>query len=125
MRDYDPSNSQDPKKWLSIDEDQRIYLIEQYHENSAEPIPEDGWELHAVFHCLIENQIAQDLDSVRETMAKLIRQGLSRHEAIHAIAALLGDDIFAILKNKTPFDEKRYRRRLNKLTAKRWRKGQY
>ena len=125
MNDYDPDNSQDPEEWLSIDEGERVYLVTQYHKQSDEPIPEDGWGLHATFHCLVENQIAQDLDSVRETVAKLVRQGLSRHEAIHAIASLLGDDIFSILKNKTPFDEKRYRRRLHKLTAKRWRKGRY
>jgi uncharacterized protein YoaH (UPF0181 family) len=88
-------------------------------------IPRDGWDLHASFHCLVENQIALEVESVRETVAKLMRQGLSRHEAIHAIAALLGDDIFSIMKSRTPFDEKRFRRRLNKLTARRWRKGQY
>ncbi len=53
------------------------------------------------------------------------RQGLSRHEAIHAIGAVLSEDMFDIIKNKQEHNFKKYRRRLDKLTAKRWRKGKW
>ncbi len=59
------------------------------------------------------------------TMSKLIRQGLSRHDAIHAIGAVLCEDILGIMKGDIEHDIKKYRRRLEKLTAKRWRKGKW
>jgi hypothetical protein len=66
------------------------------------------------------------VDPVPATLSKLIRQGLKRHEAIHAIGAVLSDDIFDLLQsNKETWHKNRYRKRLDKLTAKRWRKGQW
>ena len=66
------------------------------------------------------------VELIPETIAKLIRQGLDRHEAIHAIGAIISEDIFYIMRRElTEFSPKQYRRKLEKLTAKRWRKGQY
>ena len=62
---------------------------------------------------------------VPSTISKLIRQGLSRHEAIHAIGAVLSEDLFEIMKNGQEHNIKKYRRRLDKLTAKRWSKGKW
>jgi hypothetical protein len=42
------------------------------------------------------------------------------------VAAILSEDIFNLYKgNIEKLDQKKYRRKLEKLTAKRWRKGQY
>lgn len=120
MKKYDPSKSQSAGKWLSLSEQERIDLVVEYHENSDEPIPESNWDAHAVIHCVIENQIALEVEPVEDTLEKLIRQGLERHEAIHAIGAMMNEDIFITLQNNTPFDMTSYRRRLKKLTAKRW-----
>ena len=55
-----------------------------------------------------------------------MRQGLDRHEAVHAIGAVLLGDIHELLNSERErFDLRRYRSRLNKLTAKKWRKGKY
>lgn len=45
-------------------------------------------------HVIVENQISLKVDSVLETIEKLTRQGLDRHEAIHAVGAVLSEDIF-------------------------------
>ncbi|NMR27159.1 hypothetical protein HH219_16740 [Pseudoalteromonas sp. NEC-BIFX-2020_015] len=51
---------------------------------------------------------------------------MNRHEAIHAIGALISEDIFDVLNgNAEEFSQKKYRRKLEKITAKRWLKGQY
>ena len=125
MNTYDPNSGHSPEEWLLLDESERIGLIVLFHENSDEPVPENSWYLHASIHCVIENQIALELENVAETVDKLVRQGLSRHEAIHAIGAVFGEDIFAMMKSKMPFNPKQHRRRLSKLTAKRWLKGKY
>ena len=42
------------------------------------------------------------------------------------MAAVMSEDIFDLYKgNIEKFDPVKYRRKLEKLTAKRWRKGQY
>ena len=82
--------------------------------------------MHSYMHVVVENQIATNVDLVSETVTKLVRQGLSRHEALHAISAIVVEDIFDMLKGtKSEFCPKKYRRKLEKITAKRWRKGQY
>ena len=99
--------------------------IVRYHESLDEEAPESGWRLHALLHCVVENQIALDVGNVAATETKLIRQGLTRHDAVHAIGSVIGADIFDILKNNGTFDAKKYRSRLEKLTAKRWAKGKF
>jgi hypothetical protein len=75
---------------------------------------------------IVENQLAMGVDLIPSTFAKLTRQGLSRHETIHAIGAIISEDIFNVMKGDTKeFSPKKYRRKLEKLTAKRWLKGQY
>ena len=77
-------------------------------------------------HVVVENQLAMGFEPVSATIAKLVRQGLCRHEAIHAVAAIICGDSYNLIKGVTQsWDPRRYRRRLEKLTAKRWRKGQW
>ena len=126
MKKYNSSPAPDPKEWLSLDESERIFLVEVFHEEAGEEIPENAEEMHAIIHVAVENQCAMGVDPVPKTLAKLIRQGLDRHEVIHAIGAVLSEDLFELYKGTIEsWEQKRYRRRLEKLTAKRWRKGQW
>jgi len=101
-------------------------IVRDFHEASGEEFPEDALEMHTIFHVTVENQLAEKVELLPETIAKLTRQGLDRHEAIHAIAAIISEDIFDLWKgNKTEFSTKQYRRKLEKITAKRWKKGQF
>jgi len=122
---YDPDQAPDPVSWLDLDEAEQVNLIVEYHRNSGQQEPEGGWELHAALHVIVENQLAMKSENVPKTVAKLIRQGLSRHDAVHAIGAVIGSDIFAIAKHGESFNAKKYRKRLDKLTAKRWRQGKW
>jgi hypothetical protein len=93
---------------------------------SEQDVPEDKILIHSAIHVVVENQLAMGVEPVSETIARLIRQGLDRHEAIHAIGAIISGDIFDILKgNVQEYSLVKYRRKLEKITAKRWRKGQY
>ncbi|PKH88524.1 hypothetical protein [Colwellia sp. Bg11-28] len=58
-------------------------------------------------------------DLILETIAKLTRQGLNRHETIHAIGAIISEDIFDVMKGNTEeFSPKKYRRKLEKRAVK-------
>lgn len=126
MERYEPARVPNPEEWLALDESLRIDLVREYHRGSGEDIPEGGEKIHAVIHVIVENQIALEVEPVPATITKLTRQGLDRHEAIHAVGAVLSEDIFECLHgNKEAFSPQRYRKRLEKLTAKRWRKGKW
>ncbi|MBO9494277.1 hypothetical protein J7438_09290 [Thalassotalea sp. G20_0] len=126
MKYYNPDKPLNVSEWLVLDDEQRKILVSNFHE-SIEEFQDDGaLTMHSYMHVVVENQIAKNVDLVSETVTKLVRQGLSRHEALHAISAIIVEDIFDMLKDtKSEFCLKKYRRKLEKITAKRWRKGQY
>jgi len=126
MNSYFPDKSIDPAEWLALDEGERIALVRAFHESLDDKMPDEALSIHSAIHAIVENQLAMGVELIPETIAKLTRQGLDRHEAIHAIGAILSEDLFDLLKgNIKEFSPKKYRRKLEKLTAKRWRKGQY
>ncbi len=87
MRPYDPSKTPNAREWLALDEAERIALIRAYHERHGEF--GSSLEAHAGFHCAVETQIAMNTPEVRSTLGRLRKQGLSRHDAVHAIASVL------------------------------------
>lgn len=123
MNKYDPFIKPDPEKWLAMDEAERIALIEIYHEDAGIEI--EGVMAHMTFHCIIENQIAEGDEVVSATLKRLKREGLDRHDAIHAIASVLAGrfyDVFARDKGAKN-SNLLYYRKLKKLSAKRWLRG--
>ena len=75
-------------------------------------------------HVVVENQVAMgDEYPAKSVLERLMREGLDRHEALHAISQLLAQEIFHALKRKNEELDlnARYIERLNKLTAEAWR----
>lgn len=127
MDHYNPSKKIDSEAWLSIDESERLELVKDYHLNLEEEFAGESITAHCAMHVAVENQLAEDeVPKTNLTLQKLMRQGLDRHEAIHAIAAVLSGELFSLMnKDAGEFSAKSYSRKLDKLTAKRWLKGQY
>jgi len=125
MKIYHPSQRPSPDEWLELDESLRIDLVQKSHNAAGIEFEEGAENIHSVIHVVVENQLALKVGNVPETMAKLARQGLSRHEAVHAIGAVISEDLFDMVKKNQEHDIKKYRKRLDKLTAKRWSKGKW
>lgn len=126
MERYDPSETPDPHEWLAKSEFERIALVEEFHRRHPEGVPAGREMVHAATHVIVENQIAMGVESVGETVARLVDEGLDRHEAIHAIGALVAGDMLGLARgDEQSWDQDRYRKRLKKLTAKRWKKGKW
>ena len=68
----------------------------------------------------MENQIAEGLDCVVRTMARLMSEGLSRHDALHAIGSVVAEHLYEIVK-KTQDDPTQYNAAVERLSAKGWR----
>jgi hypothetical protein len=99
-------------------------------ELSDEQVERDGTNpiAHIHIHVVIENQIANgDPKETAQTVEALMRQGMSRHDAIHAVGTVLADEIFHILKDKRPFDEAGFVRKLKQLVkpgaSRTWRRA--
>ena len=127
MKYYNPDEPLNTDAWLALDDEEKKTLVSKYHEHIKDEFPDaSALSMHSLIHVIVENQIATNVDFVPETVTRLVRQGLPRHEAIHAISAILMEDIYGMLKGATKeFSSKKYRRKLERITPKRWRKGQY
>ncbi len=121
MNHYDPEHAPNPEQWLALDEQERIGLAEEHHHIARIKLP--NLKAHAAFHAIVENQIAQNLEPVVRAMTRLTAEGLSRHEAIHAIASVLAEhlnELFdpAVNENNSASI---YNAAIERLTARSWR----
>ena len=120
--EYDPDVAPNPQLWLRLDEGERIQRVVQYHEAKRVKLP--NLRMHATMHSIAENQIAEGLPSVIRTMTRLQEQGLSRHDAIHAVASVVTEMIFDVLKpprvGGRAFSQTEYDAKLDRLTAESW-----
>ena len=124
MRRYDPLAAPAPEEWLSLDEGERIRLVDEYHRRARVRLP--SRKAHAIFHVVIENQIAAgDEIPVRGTLARLMDEGLDRHEAIHAIGMALSEHIWNLWHQTEPKADPNapYFAALDRLTAEEWRRS--
>jgi hypothetical protein len=123
---YDPDVAPDPAAWLGLDEALRLVLVEDYHREARIKMPKRARRLHAVFHTVVENQLAMDDQQiVRETLERLINEGLSRHDAVHAVGSVLAGHVFNVVKagDAASTDHAAYYDALKALTVDKWRSG--
>jgi hypothetical protein len=120
MREYDPSVSLDPEQWNLLDEDEKLALVQQYHERFVSDLPDIT--LHSLVHTIVENQIALGHElPVAAALARLEREGLDRHDAIHAIASILVNHLQEALSGSDTKDiNEQYYEALSELTAESW-----
>jgi uncharacterized protein YoaH (UPF0181 family) len=120
METYDPETAPDAAEWLDLEEEERIDLVASYHRREKVKLPK--LQVHAALHAVVENQIAEKLQTVRETVARLQAEGLSRHDAIHAVASVMVGRLQDLLREGAPaqFEVEAYFQDLRSLTAEGW-----
>jgi hypothetical protein len=118
---YDPDRHVDPDAWFDFEESARIEAVEEYHQRAKVRLANAN--LHATTHVIVENQVALgDAYPVQSVLFRLMEEGLSRHDAIHAIGQVLAERLFAGLREEgQPADlNAEYLEKLNRLTAESW-----
>ena len=123
MEEYDPEQDLATEEWLDLDEQERMILVEDYHRGHGIRMP--SVEGHAAIHATVENQLALAEPVVVATLARLRREGLDRHDAVHAIGSVIASQLQALLTNpnvQAPPVE-RYHEALGRLSATKWRAG--
>jgi hypothetical protein len=84
---YDPDAPPNPREWLALDEWERVRLAGNYHQTARIRLPDT--KAHAIVHAIVENQIAQGFGPTCRALERLQKEGLSRHEAVHAIGSVV------------------------------------
>jgi len=120
---YDPDRSPDPEWWLALDEHERMRLVEEYHRKARVRLP--NARIHAAMHMIVENQVALGSEiPVAATLARLMKQGLDRHDALHAIGSVLAAHMHSLFQDELPPEEDpnvAYFAELAELTPQSWR----
>jgi len=124
MNIYNPDRTINPLEWNFLDEQERLYLVERYHRKKRIKMPNS--REHAIFHVIVENQVALGAEiPAQKTLERLMREGLSRHDAFHAIGSVLAGHIFDLMKHGAKDQDVNadYNRQLEELTAEGWLKS--
>lgn len=90
----DAAAQADLAQWLEHGEQRRILLVAQYYWGSRQKAP----QLSA--YVIVENQQAEGLAPVVRAMECLQSEGLSRHDAIHAIGSVPVESINDLVTGK-------------------------
>ena len=120
MKTYNPDRSPRATDWLGLDEAERTRLVQTYHERTGDLA--GNAEMHALLHTIVETELAEGDESPTRALARLRREGLDRHECIHALASVLVPLIGQAMGGQSrPEDLARERdQALDELTAQRW-----
>jgi hypothetical protein len=119
---YDPDVAPDVEAWNALDDDEKRMLVESHHRRSRIELP--NLRVHAIMHVVIENQVALgDELPVRRAIERLMGEGLDRHDAVHAVAAVLAGHMHDLSKGQVAEvnASTAYNAAVERLTAASWR----
>lgn len=119
---YDANHGPESSAWLALDEEEQMERVGKYHELSAKPGDKPpSMQRHVGMHVLVEQQIARaEPAAAPKALARLMRDGMSRHDAVHAIGFILTEHMKKAMDSRTPVDESAYGAELDQLTLKSW-----
>jgi hypothetical protein len=123
LSQYDPHEHINPPAWLELDESERMQLVRRYHRRQRIRLPNET--IHAAVHVIVENQVALgDEFPAKAVLLRLMKEGLDRHEAIHAIGSVLSEEFFVVMSGQEAGGDLNadYIEKLKSLTADSWRK---
>jgi hypothetical protein len=125
MKNYDPMLELDSRQWDLLSEDERVSAVMKFHQKAGIELPDEN--IHALLHVIVENQIVLgDETPVEAVLQRLIVESLDRHDAVHAIASILAEHMFELLRGEdTAPGNYEYYADLEKLTAEKWHRGDY
>jgi hypothetical protein len=119
---YDPMTAPEKEAWLELPEFERLQLVVHAHRELGVRLPND--RLHAAAHMVVENQVALgDETPVEETVLRLMDEGLDRHDAVHAVGAVVMNHIRNLMADEDPATEdpnRAYHEELRRFSAQQW-----
>jgi hypothetical protein len=116
---YDPDRAPDPARWRAQDEMELVEIVRRYHRRERIPLVDE--RVHAALHVMVENQVALgDGTPVAGAVARLMGEGMSRHDAIHAIGAVLDKHVYQARATNVPVSREAYYADVRAVTTDSW-----
>lgn len=106
---------------MSKEAEQARLLARMIREHQEDPHPgQDSarLRLHAAIHAVVETQLRDGRPpETGHTLERLMGEGLSRHDAVHAIGAVVSEEVMGLLGDGRKYDEARFIQRLGELSG--------
>jgi len=122
---YDPDVAPNAGEWLALPELERIRLAQNHHVSARVKVP--NMKAHAALHAAVENQIASGYGPSKRVVVRLQEEGLSRHEAIHAIASVIAEFVYELQQGQSEEARSTFQSRMgesiDRLHASNWLSG--
>lgn len=106
------------------DEHQQVQarlMARAMNEHMKKPHPGIGGirlRVHVATHAVVETQVARGAPpETALTLRRLMDEGLSRHDAVHAIGAVVSEQLISAVGKQASYDELAYTTRLRALNA--------
>jgi len=120
---YNALEKPDPKKWLGASEAERLDAVMRHHREEPHEFPNEF--AHATIHMVVENQAALgDETPVAAAIERLMGEGLDRHDAVHAVGAVLSKYLWSIMRGSgKPVDQdwsEEYFEEVQGMTVRKW-----
>lgn len=106
---YDPDIAPAPPDWLALDLAERIRAAKNFHMQARIKASKD----HAYLHVYVETQLAAGYKPGVRALHRLQGQGLSRHEAIHALGRVFWSYSRSWALPYTPEEQANLQRQIN------------
>ena len=123
MLRYNALQQPDVEEWLDADESERLEAVILHHTEEPDELPNE--QLHASIHVVVENQFVLDnATPVAAAIRRLMGEGLDRHDAIHAVGAVLSKYLWSVMRDSNePPDENwsdNYFAEVRNLSVEKW-----
>ena len=90
MECYDPAIAPKPITWLAMSTEEKLILVlSYYHQHSDVGFIGGGITSHSSIYVLIENQLAENIQLIPETLMALMQLDMPREKAIGAIGSIV------------------------------------
>lgn len=123
---YNPNAAPNPAEWLALSEMERIRLVQNHH--ASVRVKVSNMKAHAALHAAVENQVASGYGPTNKALERLQGEGLSRHEAVHAVASVIVEFVRELSIGQAEQQRVTYQSRMGEaianLQAKCWLSGQ-
>jgi hypothetical protein len=119
---YDPNIEVDVAAWKGLEERERLSRVAKYHNATLKKahMP-PSMQRHAAMHVIVESQIADAAPAeAKSALERLRGEGMSRHNAVHAIGWLATEHMRRAMAKQRPVDDKAYAKDLTTLTGHNW-----
>jgi hypothetical protein len=116
---YDPDRAPDPQRWRAQNEMDLMDIVQRYHRRAGIRLPDE--RIHAALHVMVENQVALGAQTpVGEAVDRLMGEGMTRHDAIHAVGAVLDKHVFQAHSTGIPVSREAYYADIRAVTKEAW-----